>query len=245
MELFLDRDDLALEPRLLPPAPQLLERLRLPHLVAVVVVHQALHVGQVGPRVDGAQGEDGAEQDEDEPLPVGVPVALVDAVHDKDGDHGPELPRRRGDAVARTPVAGREDLGGDDERERVGAKVEGEVAYRDHGHRRGVILRVGHAIVDAAGDDEEDGEDEEGHRQPVFAGEAVREEDEARAARYGAQRDRQQVLLGLLEKHVVQCVAGLGVVRLPHGYAQLYPGRHRGIAPGNTRFPARERRVDG
>lgn len=82
MKFFLDRDNLALESRLPSPASQLLERLRLPHFIAVVVVHQALHVGQVGPRVDSAQGEDGSEQDEDETLSVGVPVALVDAVHD-------------------------------------------------------------------------------------------------------------------------------------------------------------------
>lgn len=88
--------------------------------------------------------------------------------------------------MACTPVAGREDLGGDNERERVGTKVEGEVAYRDHGHRGRVVLRVSHTVVDAAGDDKEEREGEEGYRQPVFAGEAVREKNEACAAGDGA-----------------------------------------------------------
>ena len=95
---------------------------------------------------------------------------------------------------------------------------------------------MGHPVVDAARDQKEDGEDHKREHQPLAARDAVGEEDEAGAARDGGQRHGQQVLLGLLDKRLVDGVARLGRVRLPRRQPVRLPARHE-------RSPARQRRV--
>ena len=84
------------------------------------VHNDALDVGDVCPRVDGAECHEGGKEKEDETLPGGARIAHVYAVNDEDGDDATELTGCGGYAVAGAAVAGREDLGGDDEGKGVG-----------------------------------------------------------------------------------------------------------------------------
>lgn len=129
-----------------------------------------------------------------------------------------------------TPIRGREDFGGNDECEGVCAKVEQEVADGDEDDGGRGSGRAVDAVVDTAGDDEEEGEEEEGCGQPLAAGDAVGEEDEADAACNGGEGDGEEILLGLFDEDVVDGVAGVGGVGLPDGEAYGFPSGDSGCA---------------
>lgn len=115
-----------------------------------------------------------------------------------------------------------------------------------HKHNRGGGGRLlVDSVVDAAGDDEEDGQDKKGNGEPLLARDAVRKADEAHAAGNGGQGHRQQILLCLLYQHVVNGVARLRLVCLPDREPRSHPARHGGVATGERRVPTRELAVDG
>lgn len=118
--LLLDGNHLAQLPRPLAPLPQLLKRLLLEHTPPGVLVNDPpLRVGQVGPGEDGTDGDKGAKEQKDEPLPVDGGVGRVDAVHDEESHDAAQLAGGGGDAVAGAAVAGWENLGWDDESQGV------------------------------------------------------------------------------------------------------------------------------
>lgn len=242
--LLANGDDLALDTGALPTTAELLQGLGLEATPGAA----SLRVRQVRPRVDGAEEQDGAEQDEYQPLARGARVARVDAVDDEHGHQAPDLPGGRRDAVARAPVAGREDLGGQQEGQRVRAEVEGEVANGDEGDRGRRGARVRDAVVHGARSYEQEGQYEEGGGQPPAPRQPVREPDEGGAAGDGARRYRQEVLLGLLDEHLGDGLARVRGVGGPgwEGAGVAPAGHRRGAAAvGERRVPAWQVRVDG
>ena len=178
LDLVADGEDLALEPGALAALAELLEGLGLePPRAATAAAaggNAALGIRQVGPGVEGAEEEDGTEEDEDEPLAVagdggvaGTAARGVDAVDHEHGDEAAHLARGGGHAVARAAVAGGEDLGRYQEGEGISAEVEGEVADGDERDGGGRCWGVRHAVVHAARRHEEHREHQERDHQPL------------------------------------------------------------------------------
>lgn len=92
------------------------------------------------------------------------------------GDDGTELARGGRDTVARAPVAGREDLSGDDESGGVGAEVleeVGEAVEEDEG----ALGAAEDGVVSEAHDDEDDGQHDEAHDLDGLAAPRVDEDE--------------------------------------------------------------------
>ena len=100
-------------------------------------------------------------------------------------------------------------------RRRARTKIKGKVTNGHQSHGGWSTWPAADAKVDTTGDEKEDTKDEERPCQPLPTGEAVGSKDEGGAASNGGQRDGQEVLLGLLDEHVVDGVAGLCGICLP------------------------------
>ena len=98
-------------------------------LVREVLERPAVGLGQEEGGEEAGEHEEGEELEDvgDPVVGAGLAADVLQPGEADLGDDGTELARGGADAVRGRPVAGREDLAGDDERRRVGAEVLEEV----------------------------------------------------------------------------------------------------------------------
>lgn len=87
--------------------------------------------------------------------------------------------------------------------------------HTDHSGRRRTITVD--TVIDATGNHEQYGQNNEGCCKPLAPGYAICEYNEAEATCYRSQRHSEKILLGLLNQDVVNSIARMCRVSLPRG----------------------------
>jgi hypothetical protein len=122
-------------------------------------------------------------------------------------------------------------------------EVEDEVAHGHENYRRRRAVPATYTVVHAPSHEEQHTKDDKAPGKPLSPRDTVGEEDEGGAAGDGGDGNSQQILLGLFDEDVVDCVARQQHVSLPQWKPLGSPAGDGRIASGESRVPAGQRRI--